>query len=74
MLPAFRPDDIIACKNVPLKNQFFQWNNIYVMDTSQGILVKRVKPGHDKKHILVVSEDKVMILLNCLVRISVPSH
>ena len=27
------------------------------MDTSQGILVKRVKPGKDKKHVLIVSED-----------------
>lgn len=27
------------------------------MDTSQGILVKRVKPGKDKKHILIVSDD-----------------
>jgi SOS-response transcriptional repressor LexA len=57
MLPAFRPGDIVACKNVPLTALFFQWNNIYVMDTSQGILVKRVKPGKDKKHVLIVSED-----------------
>jgi repressor LexA len=57
MLPAFRPGDIVACKSVPLKNLFFQWNNIYVMDTSQGVLVKRVKPGKDKKHILIVSDD-----------------
>jgi SOS-response transcriptional repressor LexA len=58
MLPAFRPGDIVACKSIPLTGRFFQWNNIYVMDTSQGVLVKRVKPGHDKEHILIVSEDK----------------
>ena len=27
------------------------------MDTLQGVLVKRVKPGKDKKHILIVSDD-----------------
>jgi SOS-response transcriptional repressor LexA len=57
MIPAFRSGDIVACKNIPSTGLFFQWNNIYVMDTSQGVLVKRVKPGKDKKHVLIVSED-----------------
>ena len=57
MLPAFKPGDIVACKSIPSTGFFFQWNNIYVMDTLQGVLVKRVKPGKDKKHILIVSDD-----------------
>ncbi|MCI1292416.1 MAG: XRE family transcriptional regulator [Prevotella sp.] len=57
MLPAFRSGDIVACKRIPLDDLFFQWNNVYVLDTKQGAIIKRVKPGHDKRHILIVSDD-----------------
>lgn len=38
---------------------FFQWGKIYVIDSSQGVLVKRVmRIEDDEKHVLLVSENK----------------
>ena len=37
---------------------FFQWNKPYVLDTAQGAIIKRIKPGSDKKHVLIVSDNK----------------
>ena len=42
---------------LPLSDLFFQWNKVYVLDTVQGALIKRVKAGHDKEHILIVSDN-----------------
>ena len=38
---------------------FFQWGKIYVIDTSQGVLVKRImRIEGDDEHVLLVSENK----------------
>lgn len=58
MQPTYLSGDIVACKKVPLKDIFFQWNKPYVLDTKQGPLIKRIKPGHDAAHILIVSDNK----------------
>lgn len=58
MIPKFRSGDIVACKKLPLTDLFFQWNKIYVLDTNQGALIKRIKPGSDKQHITCISENK----------------
>lgn len=58
MYPKYASGDIVACKKLPLKNLFFQWNKVYVLDTDQGALIKRVKKGKDDNHILLVSENE----------------
>lgn len=57
MYPKYNSGDIVACKKVPMKDIFFQWNKVYVLDTDQGPLIKRVKPGSDESHILIVSDN-----------------
>ena len=57
MLPTLRPGDIVACKKISLKGIFLQWNNVYAIGSTQGAIIKRIKPGHDKKHILIISDD-----------------
>ena len=58
MQPSYSSGDIVACKRIPLQDLFFQWNKVYVIDTNQGALIKRVKPGHDENHILIVSDNE----------------
>lgn len=57
MYPKYSSGDVVACKKVPLNDIFFQPNKVYVLDTVQGALIKRVKNGSDKDHILIVSEN-----------------
>lgn len=58
MMPTYQSGDLIACKRVPLGDLFFQWNKAYVLDTKQGPLVKRIKPGSDDMHVMIVSDNK----------------
>jgi repressor LexA len=58
MYPKYSSGDIIACKKLPLNDIFFQWNKVYVIDTIQGPLVKRVSKGSTEDTILLVSENK----------------
>lgn len=58
MQPTFLSGDIVACQRIPMSGLFFQWNKPYVLDTTQGPLLKRIKPGHDKEHIYMVSDNK----------------
>lgn len=58
MHPRFSSGDIVACKRLNMNNIFFQWNKVYVLDTDQGALIKRLKPGSDKDHVLVVSDNE----------------
>ena len=58
MMPTYISGDIVACRRVPMSGLFFQWNKPYVLDTSQGAIIKRIKPGSDKNHILIVSDNK----------------
>jgi len=57
MMPTYLSGDIVACKRVPLADIFFQWGKPYIIDTNQGGIIKRVKPGSDKNHILIVSDN-----------------
>ena len=56
MYPKYSSGDIVACKKLPL-DTFFQWNKVYVLDTEQGVLIKRVEQGGDNDHIILVSEN-----------------
>lgn len=58
MYPKYSSGDVVGCKKVPLKDIFFQWNKVYVLDTAQGALIKRVKKGRDDEHIILVSENE----------------
>ena len=57
MQPTYLSGDIVACQKVPMTSIFFQWNKPYVLDTAQGPLVKRIKPGSDKEHVTIVSDN-----------------
>ena len=57
MTPLYNNGDIIACRKIS-NILFFQWGSIYVLDTSQGALVKRVEECEkDDDCILCVSEN-----------------
>ena len=57
MIPKYNSGDVVACKKLSLDDIFFQWNKVYVLDTAQGALVKRIQKGSDKDHILIVSDN-----------------
>lgn len=58
MYPRYNSGDIVACKRLNLQDLFFQWNKVYVLDTDQGPLIKRINPGTDKDHVTIVSDNK----------------
>ena len=58
MVPTYLSGDIVACQRVPMTDIFFQWNKPYVLDTAQGALIKRLKPGSDNKHVQIVSDNR----------------
>ena len=58
MMPTYISGDIVACQRVHMSGLFFQWNKPYVLDTAQGAIIKRIKPGSDKQHVLIVSDNK----------------
>lgn len=57
MQPTYVSGDLVACQRMPLNDLFFQWNKIYVLDTIQGALIKRIMPGSDADHVLIVSDN-----------------
>ncbi len=56
MEPKYYGGDIVACKWIPL-DSFFQWNRAYVLDTTQGPLIKTLQPADDTDHLKIVSEN-----------------
>lgn len=56
MEPEFHSGDELACLFINGKSSFVQWGNFHVLDTSQGIIVKRIYD--DDEYILCVSENK----------------
>jgi len=58
MFPKYNSGDLVACKKLSLSDVFFQWNKVYVLDTDQGAIVKRIKPGDDEEHITLKSENE----------------
>jgi len=57
MYPKYSSGDIVACRKLPV-DTFFQWSKVYVLDTVQGALIKRVKRGKDNNYLLMVSENE----------------
>lgn len=56
MYPKYSSGDIVACKKLPV-DTFFQWNKVYVLDTVQGALIKRVKKSEKNDRLLIVSDN-----------------
>ncbi len=56
MVPKYNSGDIVACKRMPI-DTFFQWNKVYVLDTEQGALIKRIQKGETPETLSIVSEN-----------------
>lgn len=57
MTPRFKSGDVVACKIIK-DNLFFQWGRVYVIYTlSQGVMMKRVRPGEKEGYITLVSDN-----------------
>lgn len=58
MQPKYYAGDIVACRNLSLNDIFFQWGRVYVLDTEQGALIKRVEQGKNDDTIMLVSDNE----------------
>jgi phage repressor protein C with HTH and peptisase S24 domain len=56
MYPKYNSGDIVACKKLPL-DTFFQWNKVYVLDTIQGPMIKRICKSTEEDAVLCVSDN-----------------
>lgn len=57
MQPRYFSGDIVACKMLSLTDIFFQWGKVYIVDTDQGVLIKKVMRGTSADTITLVSEN-----------------
>ena len=57
MVPNYYGGNLVACKKIAL-DTFFQWNKVYVLDTDQGPLIKRVHKSEKDNAVLLVSDNK----------------
>jgi len=57
MQPKYNSGDIVACKRLQLQDIFFQWNKVYVLDTDQGVIVKRIRKGTNDKSVNIISDN-----------------
>lgn len=57
MQPKYNEGDLLACRMIN-EVLFFQWGKTYVLDTSQGVMVKNIYEDKDNpKNVLLVSEN-----------------
>ena len=56
MYPTYNNGDVIACRKLDSWS-FFQFGKVYVIYTSQGVLVKRIKEGSNENSILIISDN-----------------
>ena len=57
MYPKYSNGDLLGCKKIE-NILCFQWGKIYVLDTSQGALVKRVYEHDNEDFVTLVSDNK----------------
>lgn len=55
MSPKYNSGDIVACKKLSISDVFFQWKKVYVLDTEQGALIKRISKGSSESTITLES-------------------
>lgn len=58
MIPKYNSGDIVACRQLSKNDIFFQWHKVYVLDTIQGALIKRIEPSERDGCIQLVSENE----------------
>ena len=58
MYPKYNSGDIVACKKLDMEDFFFQWDKVYVLETSQGTLTKRIKKGSSTDKITLISDNE----------------
>ena len=58
MYPNYQRGDILACLNIPINvRTFIQWGKVYVLNTTQGIMIKRIKKGKQPNTLSLVSDN-----------------
>lgn len=57
MYPTYNNGDVIACRKLDSWS-FFQFGKVYVIYTSQGVLVKRIREGSTEQNILIISDNR----------------
>jgi len=57
MYPKYSNGDLLACRKI-YDILFFQWGKVYVIDSSQGQLVKRIFENENSDFITLVSDNK----------------
>lgn len=57
MYPKYSSGDIVACQYIK-ESRFIQWGKVYVLDSTQGALVKRLFKSEDKDCIECRSDNK----------------
>jgi phage repressor protein C with HTH and peptisase S24 domain len=57
MVPKFQNNDVIACRYIK-DITFFQWGMVYLLDTCQGPLVKRIYKHDSEDFIICQSENR----------------
>lgn len=58
MIPKYNSGDIVACRQLSKNDLFFQWHKVYVLDTIQGALIKRIEPSEKEGCVQLVSENE----------------
>lgn len=58
MIPTYLSGDIVACKRIIADNVWFQWGKTYVLNTSQGALIKRIEPSDKEGFIKICSDNE----------------
>lgn len=56
MIPHYYAGDLLACKCIDT-HSFFRWDSSYVIDSPQGIMIRKVQQGKDDDHLLLVAEN-----------------
>lgn len=56
MLPRYNSGDLLACRRIQHMT-FFQWGMVYVIDTQQGILVKRLYQCNDDDEFIMCQSE-----------------
>ena len=57
MTPLYHSGDIAICQFVDISDMFFQWGKVYVINTNQGVLLKKVRPGKSQNSLKLISEN-----------------
>lgn len=68
MVPRYFSGDMVVCKMLSLADIFFQWGKVYVLDTDQGALIKKVERGSSNDTITLVSENQAYQPFELLIR------